>query len=302
MEPLAQSDFPGPLQGGDRRGRGRVVVVSGVVPADVPGDVWIHRGDEGGDVAKLGVRVVLARDHQGGDLDPDACIVVGLDGVEHRREPGRAELLVEALGEGLEIDVGRVDHPLQLGGYHVRGGIPVGDHGVGQTLFMGLDRRVQGVLQVDRGLGVGIRDTPAAGLHGGGHHLVGGELVARDSASLDGVLGDVVVLAEAAAQVAPHRGYGERLRAGQEVEQGLLLDGVDVGGHAPSPHERDERAAVVLPHPADAHLAVGDEAVVRAEHAPHLVPGGLLPEPGMLHVSLRTSLPCPRTGSCARSA
>jgi hypothetical protein len=46
--------------------------------------------------------------------------------------------------------------------------------------------------------------------------------------------------------------------------QGLLLDGIDVGGHDLAVDEGDEPAVPVLADRADASLARPDEAAVRA--------------------------------------
>jgi hypothetical protein len=64
---------------------------------------------------ELVVAVVLAGDQQGGDLQPAVGFVVdhGQD-VEHRLQLRAAELDVEVVGEGLEVDVGGVHLRIEL--------------------------------------------------------------------------------------------------------------------------------------------------------------------------------------------
>ena len=58
---------------------------------------------------QLARRVVLVGDQQGGDLEPDIGLLLDVDqGVEHIGQVAAAELPVEVLGEGLEVDVHRV--------------------------------------------------------------------------------------------------------------------------------------------------------------------------------------------------
>ena len=57
----------------------------------------------------LGGRVVLAGDEQRRDLEPDVGFVLEIDErVEHGGELARAQVLVEILGEALEVDIGGV--------------------------------------------------------------------------------------------------------------------------------------------------------------------------------------------------
>ncbi len=58
---------------------------------------------------QLAVGIVLARDEQGGDLEPDVRLVLEIaQGVEHGSQLAAADPAVEVLGEPLEVDVGGV--------------------------------------------------------------------------------------------------------------------------------------------------------------------------------------------------
>jgi hypothetical protein len=53
--------------------------------------------------------VIVAWNEKRGDLEPDVGLVLDeFEGLEHGAELPRAELLIETLGERLEIDIGRV--------------------------------------------------------------------------------------------------------------------------------------------------------------------------------------------------
>jgi hypothetical protein len=53
------------------------------------------------------------------------------------------------------------------------------------------------------------------------------------------------------------------------VEEGLLLDGVRVGGHGTPVHERDQSSVPILADAADPGPAVPDQASVSAGDAPN---------------------------------
>src|SRR4051812_49259568 len=101
-------------------------------------------------------------------------------------------------------------------------------------------------------------------------------------------LGDVPVLAEAAAEVAAGGSEREHVRAREEVVERLLLDriGGEAGGAAVA--ERPELAAFVLADVAKPRLALADAAVARAERAEQAavrllrVPAGFVQAEGIL--------------------
>src|SRR5215204_1556204 len=60
-------------------------------------------------------RVVLARDQQCRDFEPDIRLMLEISKcVEHGSELGRAQALVEMLREAFQVDVGRIHVPEEL--------------------------------------------------------------------------------------------------------------------------------------------------------------------------------------------
>jgi hypothetical protein len=80
-------------------------------------------------------------------------------------------------------------------------------------------------------------------------------------------LGDMAVLAEIAAEIAPHRRHREGRGPGQEMEEGLFLDGIGRQGDAFPIDQRDQAALVVAARAAYPHLAGRDLAPVMAQVA-----------------------------------
>ena len=68
-----------------------------------------------------------------------------------------------------------------------------------------------------------------------------------------------------------------------EVIEGFFLDRVHLPGHHLVVDQGIQAAAIVVAHPAGAPSAVGDDAVVRAEGAPHPLVGKLFIEPGFMN-------------------
>ena len=89
-----------------------------------------------------------------------------LESLEHRRERARADLAVESLGEGLEVDVGGVHVPVELG---PRFGTDLarGDGHRLDALLAARLRHVDRVFVEDDRVVVRERDAPAAKLPGG---------------------------------------------------------------------------------------------------------------------------------------
>ncbi len=76
-----------------------------------------------------------------------------------------------------------------------------------------------------------------------------------------------MVLAEGAAEIAPRRGDGIGARTGEDVEEGLLLDGVAMCGNDRPGDEAGEDPRPVFPDAADAPRPGIDPAAVGAERA-----------------------------------
>ena len=90
-----------------------VGVKGGEVQRHIDAEVLADPGALGGD---LGVAVVLSGNEQRGDLDPHVGFVPQVDErVEHVGQMPDADPVIELLGERLEVDVGGVDVPVELG-------------------------------------------------------------------------------------------------------------------------------------------------------------------------------------------
>jgi hypothetical protein len=81
-----------------------------------------------------------------------------------------------------------------------------------------------------------------------------------------------VILAEGAAEVAAGRGDREGAGTGKEMEEGLLLDGIDVFGDGRPIDEAVENPFPIFPDAADAALSGGDPTAVGAEAASDPIP------------------------------
>ena len=83
-----------------------------------------------------------------------------LEGVEHRIEVAAGQLPVEALGEGLEVDIGRIDVAVEFGP-RFRAVVTGGDRHRAYTQCVAGLGHVDGVLGEDHGVVVGVGDTLA---------------------------------------------------------------------------------------------------------------------------------------------
>src|SRR5271157_5383291 len=109
------------------------------------------------------------------------------------------------------------------------------------------------------------------GGQGVGHDGLRLPLLPLHQAAVDpGILGNVVVLTMKAHEIAAHRGDGVRAGAGEEVEERLLLDGVDVFGDDPAVIEAEEAAVLVFPDVAEASFPRVDLAEMGAQMALNL--------------------------------
>jgi len=189
---------------------------------------------------------------------------------------------VGRVGERLEIHVCRVDQRVKCL-ERLRAHETVRDQHIEQALVPGALRDVAGVLEIDRGLGVGIGDAAAPGPAGALDNETGRDPHPADDALIARHGRDVGVLAPAAAEIAAGRRDGIRQRAGRDVVQGFLLDRVDVFRQNLLIHQCVQRAAAVFPHVADPAAAVVDQAPVGAEMAFHLVAVAFFIESGFVH-------------------
>jgi len=94
--------------------------------------------------------------------------------------------------------------------------------------------------------------------------------------------GDVPILAKEATHIATRRAHAEDAGTGQEVIEGLFLDGVDLQGRWSAVTQAVEFAGFVDADEAKAGLARVDVAVSWAEEAMHAAVGFRLPPAGFV--------------------
>ncbi len=223
---LAHGDLAGPCECGGRRGRHiahlPVRVERGEVDRHVGTEVLEHPLAQ---LLDLTIRIVLARDQERRQLEPDVGLLLQVDQrVQHGLEVRLRELPVEILGERLEVHVRRIHVPVELAPRllaHVAGR---DGHRLDAALVAGLGH-VDGVLVEDHRIVVGEGDAAAAEpLRRLGQPF--GRRRVRQPVYLPR-LADVPVLAELARQVAAGGAEREHRRARQEVIERLLLDGIN---------------------------------------------------------------------------
>jgi len=208
----------------------------------------------------------MPRDDQIGDFQPDTALFQPFETVEHRGQLCLADRRIEILTEALEVDIGRVKVPAETGkglGIDKAVGVincqepgPPGSFGAVEHEFV-KGRRL--------GVGEGDAPTPLALCHE--------RKLGRESEPVGRLerryLGDLPVLAEFAAQVAPGTGEGEGAGFGVEVEKRFFLHRVHVHGAGEVIAERAEPAGKIFPRPAKAGRTVPDRAASGAELATH---------------------------------
>ena len=267
---VAQAVAHGDLaRAGQGRARGRRHVQHLVVGMEGR-EVERHVGPEmlhepGAERLDLGRRVVLPRNEERRDFEPDVGLVLEIDQrVEHGLERARAELLVEALGERLEVDVGGVHVAVELGarlGAHVAGR----DGDVREPARAAGVGHVDRVFQEDDRVVVGVGDRAAAAPLGRERDPLGrGPLLQTVERA---GLGDVPVLAELAGQIAARGAEGEHRRARQEVVERLLLDRIDAETRGATVGGQQQLIAPARTHEAEAPLALVQPAIARADVA-----------------------------------
>ena len=220
-------------------------------------------------------RVVEAGDQEVGDLKPNIGFAAQpAQHVEHRGEVRERDLAVEVFGEPLEVDVGGVDVLVDIE-EGLAGDVSVGDHDGVESGAVGGLGDVDDELRPDGGLVVSKGDGGRAALDGKIDDLlrrhVGGALLHGAG------FADVEVLAELATEVAARSAQREDVRAGMEVEERLLFDGIDGEGGGASVAELHQFAVDVLADEAEAVLAGPDVAVARTEIAVDASVGERLP-------------------------
>ena len=208
-------------------------------------------------------RVVRIGNQQIGNLKPN----VRFPGqpsqrVHDRLQMAAAKLRIERFGEGLQIDVGRVDIAIEGGPALGRDVSRGNGHGLHARLAT-CPGRINCIFGPNDRVVVGKGDTAATELLGspGDRFRIG-----RLTASID-ILRPRrgPVLAELASEIAAGRAEREDGRARVELVQRLLLDRVDGEPGAPAIGRRDDLAVAVLANEAEPPLPRCDDTLPRAD-------------------------------------
>jgi len=147
--------------------------------------------------------VVEARDEQHHDLEPDLFPAQGQQRVQDRLQGAAALLLVEFFREGLEVDLDRSQQAAKFK-QRLFLDVAVADHDVGNAVFLAQGGAIAHIFVKYHRFAVGVGDERAILEAGLADHFFGEH---PDRLHLLGpALGDLPVLAEAAAEVAAGRG------------------------------------------------------------------------------------------------
>jgi len=189
-----------------------------------------------------------------------------------------AHLGVEVFGEALEINLDGRKRRDELA-QRLELDVAVGDHDTADPEFAGFHSHVVHVLVEHHRLGVRVGDGGTGVLASQRRHARRRQIHARHL--LRPELGDLPVLTVLAFHVAAGGGDGQRRGARQVVEQGLLLNWIDVGGADLAVRQRVVLPFPVLAHTAGAALLVGHHALLGAELAAHLPVAQRFPVAGL---------------------
>ena len=120
--------------------------------------------------------IIELRDHEVGDLQMPARGAYGLQGLQHRLQPGACVFFVKVLIEPFQVDaecIGKADHIFQ----RLRVNISVGHHNVLQSFFPGQQSRILHIFIPDDGFVIGVGDADIVLYpQGCAHRLFRGEL------------------------------------------------------------------------------------------------------------------------------
>src|SRR4029077_16231786 len=205
--------------------------------------------------------IVLVRDHQVCDLEPDVSFIFEpLEGVEHRIEMGKRNLVIEALREGFEIHVCCIDVAINLRPC-LGGDVTRRNHDALQPVLPSKARDIDNEFPPDHRVVVSIRNTwnlmPNCQLH---DFLWAGAETMR---FVKLRLADAPVLTKATAEIAAGGAKAQHAGSGEEMIQGLFFDGIDSEAGGSAVAERIEFTPDVLTDVTEAGLAIAQTTETR---------------------------------------
>lgn len=184
--------------------------------------------------------------------------------LQHPLKMTAGDLVVEALGKGLQIDVGRVDDAIELAPRLITDVACRHCDRFDPQRMAGLCR-IDGVFMKNNRIIIGKGDAPAVeALRSPGDRV--GQSDLRQGIHFTR-LADLPVLAEAAGKVAASRPEGERGRPGQEMVQRFFLDRVNAKTAGAPVGRKHDLAALPGPHKTQSPLPLVQLAEPRTEIA-----------------------------------
>jgi len=225
LDTSVEGGLLGGFEGLDGRGRDILHLVAGEETAEMERSICEAVADEPlthlTDHAHI---VVDARDDEVGEFDPHARLFHGEDGVEHWLQVPPADMLVDRVAEGFQVNVGSIEKRQEIS-ERLLTYITRRDEDIPKALLMRQTRRVRHIFYIGKGFCIGIGDARTVVLQAETDDLLRREVVVTDIIRRD--LRDLVVLTVQATEVAARTGEGETGGARVEVIEGLLLDGID---------------------------------------------------------------------------
>src|SRR5882762_3492258 len=190
-------------------------------------------------------------------------------------------LSVEILGEGLEVDVRRVNVIVNV----VKGlvsDVAIGDHHRFQAIFPGLFADIDNVFAPDGRLVVRERDGLATIFQRQKRHIFRRNMLRTHL--IRPRFRNVPVLAEETAHVAARRAHAENARARQKMIQRLLLDGINLQGGGGAISQAIELPASIDANEAEPRLTGMDVAVAWTKIAMYSSAGLSFPPTGFVQL------------------
>src|SRR5215510_3416441 len=169
--------------------------------------------------------IVLVRDHQICDLEPDVSFnLKPLEGIEHRVEVRKCNLVVETLCKGFQIHVGCVDVAINLRPC-LRRDVTRGDHDALQTLFPSKTGNINNKFPPDHRIIISKRNTRNLVLHCQLHDFFWAGTETMRFVELG--LADTPVLTKATAEIATRGAKAQDAGSRQKMIQGLFFNRID---------------------------------------------------------------------------
>src|SRR5215472_16027492 len=209
--------------------------------------------------------VVQRRNHQVRNLEPNfRFFLQPLERLEYGLKMRQRNFPVEIFRKRFQVDVRRVDMVIHLMKSFIRD-VATGHHYGLQAVPLRFFGYIDQVFGPNRSFVVGERERFTAVFQREQRYVFRRNRLRTDLIRVR--FGNVPVLAEEAAHVAPRRSHTENSSARKKMIQGLFLDGINLQRGWRAVAQAVELAALIDSNEAESGLAGTDVAVARAEIA-----------------------------------